>query len=77
MLNQDQFVSLILIPFVLGTVERDSPLRSYCTAMSEQEDKSPDVRIPEDEQEVIEIAGAETEQEKNVAIAQAKVIGEI
>jgi hypothetical protein len=45
--------------------------------MSEQEDKSPDVQIPEDEQEVIEMAGAETEQEKRVAVAQAEVIGDI
>jgi hypothetical protein len=45
--------------------------------MSEEQDKSPDVQIPEDEQEVIEMAGAETEQEKNLAIAQAKLIGDL
>jgi hypothetical protein len=45
--------------------------------MSEGQDKSPDVQIPEDEQEVIERAGAETEQEKNLAIAQAKRIGDL
>lgn len=45
--------------------------------MSEQQDERPDCWVPEDEQEVIERAGAETEQEKNLAIAQAKRIGDL
>lgn len=36
-----------------------------------------EIRIPADEQEVIEIAGAETDEEKNLAIAQARLIGDI
>lgn len=40
-------------------------------------DENPPVRIPENEEAVIELAGAETEQEKNVAIAQAKLIGDL
>ena len=42
--------------------------------MSDERDENPKVRIPEDEREVIEMAGAETEQEKNLAIAQARLI---
>jgi hypothetical protein len=45
--------------------------------MSEEQDKSFNVQIFEDEQEVIEIAGAETEQEQNLAVAQAKLIGDL
>jgi len=45
--------------------------------MSEQQDERPDYWIPEDEQEVIERADAETDQEKNLAIAQAKLIGDL
>ncbi|ESS07300.1 MAG: hypothetical protein A07HB70_00574 [uncultured archaeon A07HB70] len=36
-----------------------------------------EIRIPADEEEVIEMAGAKTEQEKNLAIAQAKLIGDL
>lgn len=42
--------------------------------MSEQ---NPEVRIPEDEEEVIEIAEAETEEERNLAVAQAELIGDL
>lgn len=40
-------------------------------------DESPDVTIPEDEDEVIEAAGAETDQEKCLAVAQARLIGDL
>lgn len=40
-------------------------------------DENDEVRIPEDEQAVIEAAGAETDEEKALAIAQAKLIGDI
>lgn len=45
----------------------------------DDESDGPDVRIPEDEAELIEMIGGEemTEQEKNVAIAQAKLIGDL
>jgi len=42
--------------------------------MSEESDE---VRIPKDEQAVIEAAGAETDEEKALAIAQAKLFGDI
>ena len=46
--------------------------------MSEKEDKNPEIRIPEDEQAVIDMLGDDaTEEEKNVAIAQAKLIGDL
>ncbi len=45
--------------------------------MTDEEDRSPDTRIPEDERVVIEMAGAETEQERNLAITQAKLIGDL
>lgn len=40
-------------------------------------DKNDEVQIPEDEQAVIDAAGAETDQEKALAIAQAKLIGDL
>ena len=40
-------------------------------------DKNDEVKIPEDEQAVIDAAGAETDQEKALAIAQAKLIGDL
>jgi|APHM01.1.fsa_nt_gi hypothetical protein len=42
--------------------------------MSEQ---NPEAGIPEDEEEVIEIAEAETEQERNLAVTQAELIGDL
>lgn len=44
-----------------------------------EEDETPEVEIPEDEQAVIDMIGGEdvSEQKKNVAIAQAKLIGDI
>jgi hypothetical protein len=44
-----------------------------------EEEESPEIQIPEDEQAVIEMIGGEeaSEQQKNLAIAQAKLIGDI
>ncbi|RKS81507.1 hypothetical protein BDK61_0793 [Haloarcula quadrata] len=36
-----------------------------------------DVQIPEGEEEVIDMAGAETDEEKNLAVAQARLIGDL
>lgn len=40
-------------------------------------DENDTVQIPEDEQAVIEMAGAKTDEQKALAIAQAKLIGDI
>ena len=46
--------------------------------MSEKENENPEIRIPEDEQAVIDMLGDDaTEEEKNLAIAQAKLIGDL
>ena len=39
--------------------------------------ENPDVEIPEDDQAVIDVAGAETDEEKALAIAQAELIGDL
>ena len=38
---------------------------------------SDEIRIPADEEEVIDMAGAETEEEQNLVVAQARLIGDI
>jgi hypothetical protein len=35
------------------------------------------IRLPADEEEVIEMAGAETDEEKALAVSQARLIGDI
>lgn len=40
-------------------------------------DETPDVRVPEDETDVLEIAGAETDEERALAVAQARMIGDV
>lgn len=35
------------------------------------------IRLPADEADVIEMAGAETDEEKALAVAQARLIGDI
>lgn len=40
-------------------------------------DKNPDVALPADEQAVVDAADAETEEETALAIAQAKLIGDL
>lgn len=45
--------------------------------MGDESSKSPEIRLPDDEAEVIEMAGAETDEEKAVAVAQAELIGDL
>jgi len=56
--------------------KNDSSSRNMYYSMSRQKNET-EIHIPEDEEEVIEITDAETEQEKNLAIAQARLIGDI
>jgi hypothetical protein len=78
--NQDQSVSLILVPLVLGTAERDSSSRSQNAIMS---DENPPLRIPEEIDVIHEIAeegeedGVTEEQRKALAETQARLIGDI
>jgi hypothetical protein len=44
--------------------------------MSDEQDEN-EIRIPADEEEVIDMAGAETDEEKNLAVAQARLIGDL
>ncbi|RKS81375.1 hypothetical protein BDK61_0654 [Haloarcula quadrata] len=44
--------------------------------MSNEQNQN-EIRIPADEEEVIEMAGAETDEEKNLAVAQARLIGDL
>jgi hypothetical protein len=44
--------------------------------MSEKQEEN-EIGLPEDEEDVIEMAGAETDQEKNLAVAQARPIGDL
>jgi len=43
--------------------------------MSNEQDS--EVRQPADEEDVIEIAGGETDEEKALAVAQARLIGDL
>jgi len=46
--------------------------------MSEDQNDNPETEIPEDEEAVIDLLDNDaSEQKKNVAIAQAKIIGDI
>jgi hypothetical protein len=48
------------------------------TEETESDPDQSDIKIPEDEQAVIDMLGDDaTEQEKNLAIAQAKLIGDL
>lgn len=40
-------------------------------------DEQNEIRIPADEEEVIDMADAETDEEKNLAVAQARLIGDL
>jgi hypothetical protein len=44
--------------------------------MCDEQNQS-EIRIPADEEEVIDMAGAETDEEMNLAVAQARLIGVI
>jgi hypothetical protein len=45
--------------------------------MSDEQDKSPEINLPDDEAEVVEMAGAETDEEKALAVASARLIGDV
>ncbi|WP_160164301.1 hypothetical protein [Natrinema gari] len=45
--------------------------------MSDEENRNPEVRLPEDEDDIIDMAGAGTDEEKNLAVAQARLIGDL
>ncbi|WP_268258136.1 hypothetical protein [Halopiger djelfimassiliensis] len=40
-------------------------------------DENPDIRLPDEEDEAIEIAVAETDEQKALAVAQARLIGDL
>jgi len=44
--------------------------------MSDEQNQN-EIRLPNDEEEVIDVAGAETDEEKNLAVAQARLIGDL
>lgn len=44
--------------------------------MSDEQNQN-EIRLPDDEEEVIDMAGAETDEEKNLAVAQARLIGDL
>lgn len=43
----------------------------------DNQNETSEIRLPADEADVIELAGAETDEEENVAIAQARLIGDL
>jgi len=45
--------------------------------MNKDQDKKSEIRIPDDGADVIEIAGAKTDKEKSLAVAQARLIGDL
>jgi len=59
------------------TSERDSPFGIDSTYMNKDQDKKSEIRIPDDGADVIEIAGAKTDKEKSLAVAQARLIGDL
>ena len=58
------------------TSERSSCIAPDSTSVSDEENQSK-FRIPANEEEVIEMAGAETDEEKNLAVTQARLIGDL
>lgn len=44
--------------------------------MSDEQNQN-EIRLPDDEEEVIHVAGAEIDEEKNLAVAQAQLIGDL
>ncbi len=44
--------------------------------MSDEQDEN-EIHIPADEEEVIDMARAKTDEEKNLAVAQARLIGDL
>ena len=45
--------------------------------MSDERNENPETRLPADQEEVIDMAGAETDKEKALAVAQAKLVGDV
>jgi len=45
--------------------------------MSDEQEENIEIDLPDDESDVHEIAGAETEEEKALAVAQARLIGDL
>jgi hypothetical protein len=43
--------------------------------MGDEQNKSPEINLPDDESEVHDIAGTETDEEKALTVAQAGLIG--
>lgn len=52
-------------------------LRLIAVGVSDKQKKSPERRLPADEAEVLDIAGAETDEQTALAVAQARLIGDI
>lgn len=66
-----------MIAFAIHPIsERSSRLPVDSTGMSDEQDED-EIRIPADQEEVAEIAGAETEEDKALAVAQARLIGDL
>jgi len=45
--------------------------------MSDEQNKSPEINLPDDETDVHDIAGVETDEEQALAVAQARLIGDL
>jgi len=43
----------------------------------DNQNETSEIRLPADGADVIELAGAETDEERNVAVAQARLIGDL
>jgi hypothetical protein len=67
-------------PVACGTGQSgktDTRIAAVGKSMSEDENMSPEIDLPDGENDVHEIAGAETDEEKALAVAQARLIGDI
>lgn len=60
--------------YVVATDERDSFIESNGSYMT---DENPDIQLPDNGDEAIEIAEAETDEEKALATIQARLIGDL
>lgn len=59
------------------TNERSSRIAVDSMDMSDEENRNPEIHLPTDEEEVIDMTGAETDEEKALAVAQARLIGDL
>ena len=73
--NQDQSISLISVPLVVGTAERDSPSHSHNATMSDG--KNPPVRVPQSEEAAEELALEGDEEEPRVTEEQRRNLAEV